>query len=202
MEPRISGYAVQGTPADCVKIAVNALLEQKPEMVLSGINHGANTGHHIIYSGTVSAATEATMFGIPSLAVSLDLSSMSGPKSDFTEAARFAATLPEMVKQRGGLPVGTLLNVNVPALAAGQIKGVKVCKQARFRHADIYEKRIDPRNRVYYWLNDEEVVVADPPEIDTDYRLLKAGYIVLTPIQYDLTDYEMLTQLNGWTYDL
>jgi len=106
MEPRISGYAVQGTPADCVKIAVNALLEQKPEMVLSGINHGANTGHHIIYSGTVSAATEATMFGIPSLAVSLDLSSMSGPKSDFTEAARFAATLPEMVKQRGGLPVG------------------------------------------------------------------------------------------------
>jgi len=77
---------------------------------------------------------------------------------------------------------------------------VKECKQARFNHADLYEKRIVPRNRVYYWLKDEEIAVADPPEIDADYRLLKAGYIVLTPIQYDLTDYDMLAQLQGWTY--
>jgi 5'-nucleotidase len=200
MEPRISGYAIQGTPADCIKIAVNALLEEKPDMVLSGINQGANTGNHIIYSGTVSAATEATMFGIPSIAVSLDVSLMSGEKSDFTHAARFATALCDRIRQHGGLPVGTLLNVNVPGIEASHIKGVKIGKQARFRHSDIYEKRIDPRNRVYYWLKDEEVVVTDPPEIDVDYRLLKEGYIVITPIQYDLTNYEMLARLREWKF--
>ena len=102
--------------------------------------------------------------------------------------------------QHGGLPVGTLLNVNVPGMKASHIKGVKVGKQARFQHSDVYEKRIDPRNRMYYWLKDEEVVVTDPPEIDTDYRLLKDGYIVITPIRYDLTDYEMLERLHEWTF--
>jgi 5'-nucleotidase len=202
MESRISGYAVQGTPADCIKIAVNALLDKKPDMVLSGINQGANTGNHIIYSGTVSAATEATMFGIPSIAVSLDMSMVSEKKNDFSYAAQFAARLCDIVMQQGGLPVGTLLNVNVPGVETHQIKGVRIGKQARFRHSDVYEKRIDPRNRVYYWLKDEEIVVTDPPEIAVDYRLLKEGYIVITPIQYDLTDYEMLTCLNDWIFDV
>lgn len=201
IEARIAGYAVQGTPADCIKIAVNALLDKKPDMVLSGINQGANTGNHIIYSGTVSAATEATMFRIPSIAVSLDVSLLSERKHDFTHAARFATTLCDIVKQHGGLPVGTLLNVNVPGSEPHHIKGVKIGKQARFQHADVYEKRIDPRNRVYYWLKGEEVVVTDPPEIDTDYRLLKEGYIVITPIQYDLTDYDMLRCLQEWKFD-
>jgi len=202
MQSRISGYAVQGTPADCIKIAVNALLEGKPDMVLSGINQGANTGNHIIYSGTVSAATEATMFGIPSIAVSLDVSLRSEKKHDFSYAARFATRLCDIVRQQGGLPVGTLLNMNVPGIETSRIKGVKIGKQARFQHSDIYEKRIDPRNRVYYWLKDEEIVVTDPPEIDTDYRLLKDGYIVITPIQYDLTDYKMLRRLQEWKFAL
>ncbi len=201
MEGRISGYAVQGTPADCVKIAVNALLEKQPDMVLSGINHGANTGHHIIYSGTVSAATEATMFGIPSIAVSLDVSGLDGHQHDFRYAAWFATTLCEAVRQHGNLPVGTLLNVNVPGIEPDHIKGVKIGKQARFQHTDVYEKRVDPRNRVYYWLKDEEVVVIDPPDIATDYRLLKEGYIVITPIHYDLTDYPMLKRLQEWNFD-
>ncbi len=202
MESRIFGYAVQGTPADCIKIGVNALLERKPDMVLSGINQGANTGIHIIYSGTVSAATEATMFGIPSIAISLDVSLLSEQKDDYTYAAQVATNLCDLVRQHGGLPAGTLLNVNVPGIETVRIKGVKVGKQARFQHADTYEKRIDPRNRVYYWMKDEEVVVTDPPEIDTDYRLLKEGYVVITPIQYDLTDYEMLKHLQEWKFDL
>ena len=202
MEPRISGYAVQGTPADCVKIAVNALLDHKPDMVLSGINQGSNTGNHLIYSGTVSAATEATMFGFQSIAVSLGVSLLSGTTCDYTYAAQFAVKVCEQIKAYGGLPVGTLLNMNVPAIESQRIKGVKVCKQARFLHADTYEKRIDPRNRVYYWLKDEEIVVADPPEIDVDSRLLKEGYIVITPIHYDLTDYDMLARLQAWTFPL
>lgn len=199
MEGRITGYAVQGTPADCVKIALNALLAEPPEMVISGINQGANTGHHVIYSGTVSAATEATMFRIPSIAMSLGVTLMSTEKHDYSHAANFAAQLCDIVRQQGGLPEGTLLNVNVPE--GDQIQGVKICKQAHFHHADIYEKRIDPRNRVYYWLKDEEIVVADPPEVNADYRLLKAGYIVITPIHYDMTDYAMLERLKTWSFE-
>jgi 5'-nucleotidase len=196
---RIRGYAVQGTPADCVKIALNALLDETPDMVLSGINEGANTGHHVIYSGTVSAATEATMFRIPSVALSLNVSLMSAVPYDYTHAARFAVRLCDIIKQQGGLPEGTLLNVNVPE--GEPMNGVKICKQARFRHADVYEKRIDPRNRVYYWLKEEEIEVIDPPEVDADYRLLNAGYIVITPIHYDLTDYTMLARLKVWSFN-
>lgn len=201
VQSRISGYAIQGTPADCVKLAVNALLDTNPDLVVSGINRGANTGNHIIYSGTVSAATEATMFGIPSIAVSLDVSLQKKDKHDFSCAAKFATHLCDTVLQHGGLPAGTLLNVNVPGIEAQQIKGVRVAKQAKFRHSDEYEKRVDPLDRVYYWLRLEQVIVQDPPEVDVDYRLLKEGYIVISPIQYDLTDYAMLEHLQAWTYD-
>jgi 5'-nucleotidase len=195
---RITGFAVHGTPADCVKLAVNALLETQPDLVLSGINNGANTGHHIIYSGTVSAATESTMFGIPSLAVSLDVAMLSEQKHDFSYAANFAVRFCDVVQQQGGIPAGTVLNINVPRLPPSQIKGVKICKQARFRNTDVYEKRLDPRNRVYYWLKGEKVVVVDAPDSDVDYRELKEGYVVITPIHYDLTDYEMLARLQEW----
>ena len=201
VESRITGYAIKGTPADCVKLAVNALLEEKPDFVISGINKGANTGNHIIYSGTVSAATEGTMFGIPSIAVSLDVSLGKKETMDFRHAAEFAVNLSETVVQQGGLPTGTLLNVNVPALKSEDIKGVRVGKQARFQHSDEYERRTDPFDRTYYWLKLEQVVVTDPPEMEVDYRLLKEGYVVVSPIQYDLTDYEMLNQLKTWTFN-
>ena len=201
VESRIAGHAVGGTPADCVKLAVNALLETKPDLVISGINRGANTGNHIIYSGTVSAATEATMFGIPSIAISLDVSARTQTKYDFRYAARFATTLSEKIFQQGGLPPGTLLNVNVPGIDAEQIKGVRIGRQATFHHTDEFEERTDPANRTYFWLKFEDVLVLDPPDVDVDYRLLKDGYVVITPIHYDLTDYKMLTQLQTWLFD-
>ena len=202
VEKRITGHAIKGTPADCVKLAVNALLETKPDFVISGINKGANTGNHIIYSGTVSAATEATMFGFPALAVSLDVSVRKSGHIDYSYAAIFAANLCERVMRQGGLPAGTLLNVNVPGGDPQQIQGVRVCKQAKFHQGDVYEKRTDPFDRTYYWPKLERVEVIDPPEENVDYRLLKQGFVVVSPIHHDLTDYTMLTELQNWTYDL
>ncbi len=200
VDNRIAGHAVVGTPADCVKLAVSALLDRKPDLVISGINRGANTGNHIIYSGTVSAATEATMFGIPSIAVSLDVSLRTQSRHDFQYAAQFAVALSEKMFQQGGLPSGTLLNVNVPGIDAEQIKGVRIGRQAKFRHTDEFEKRTDPADRTYFWLKFEDVVVLDPPDVEVDYRLVKDGYVVITPIQYDLTDYKMLSQLQTWRF--
>lgn len=200
VEGRIAGHAVEGTPADCVKLAVNAMFENKPELVISGINRGANTGNHIIYSGTVSAATEATMFGIPSIAVSLAVTFANRMNSDFSYAAQFGARLCDTVRQQGGLPEGTLLNVNVPACAAAEVRGVRIARQARFHHKDEYEARTDPLGRTYYWLKMEEVLVSDPPEEDVDFRLLRSGYVVVCPIHYDLTDYTMLEGLKKWDF--
>ena len=201
VEGRIAGQAVEGTPADCVKLAVNALFEKKPDLVISGINRGANTGNHVIYSGTVSAATEATMFGIPSIAVSLDVSFENRMNTDFSYAAQFAATLCETVFKQGGLPKGTLLNVNVPGCITEEIRGVRVARQARFHHKDEYEARTDPLGRTYYWLKLEEVLVSDSPEEDVDFRLLRSGYVVVCPIHYDLTDYTMLERLKKWDFE-
>lgn len=198
---RIAGYAVQGTPADCVKLAINALLETKPDFVISGINHGANTGNHLIYSGTVSAATEATMFDIPSFAISLDVSKRKKPPHDFSYAANFAARLCATITQSGGLPTGTLLNVNVPGIPDHEIKGVKVARQARFNQTDEYEKRADPYGRLYYWLTLENIILAEPSDSAVDYCALKEGYVALTPIQYVLTDYAMLERLQTWRFE-
>lgn len=200
VEKRIRGHAIKATPADCVKLAVNALLETKPDFVISGINKGANTGNHIIYSGTVSAATEATMFGVPALAVSLDVSTRKSGHIDYSYAAIFAANLCERVMRQGGLPTGTLLNVNVPGGDPQQIQGVRVCKQARFRLDDEYEERTDPFDRTYYWPKLAQVAVLDSPEEEVDYRVLKQGFVVISPIHYDLTDYAMLAQMQNWTF--
>ena len=199
-EGRIRGHAVEGTPADCIKLAVNALFDTKPDLVISGINRGANTGNHIIYSGTVSAATEATMFEIPSIAVSLAVNYTNRQESDFSYAAQFATKLCDTVFEEGGLPKGTLLNVNVPACAAEEIRGVHIARQARFHHHDEYEARSDPFGRTYYWLKLENVQVSDPPEEDVDFRLLRSGYVVVCPIHYDLTDYAMLKRLKKWNF--
>jgi len=121
--------------------------------------------------------------------------------TDFSYAAQFAVNLCDTIVQQGGLPLGTLLNVNVPNLKPEQIKGVRVARQARFHHADVYEKRTDPFERTYYWLRLEKVLATDPPEDEVDYRLLKEGYVVVCPIQYDLTDYQMLAQLKKWRFD-
>lgn len=185
------GYAVNGTPADSVKIAINALLPEPPELLVSGVNLGANVATDIIYSGTVSAATEGTIMGVPSIAVSLN----TFVNPDFQTAARFARQLAEEVHQRG-LPQGTLLNVNVPNLPPEQIAGVVVVRQGRSRFVETFHKRIDPRNNTYYWQAGEMVVIEEGEDVDV--AALRAGNITVTPIHYDLTNYSELENLKRW----
>jgi len=185
------GYAVQGTPADCVKLAVRALLKKRPDLVVSGINHGSNTAISIIYSGTVSAATEGTILGIPSIAVSITTYA----KVDFRFAAKFARRLASLVLRKG-LPDRTLLNVNIPPLKEDQIRGILVTRQGRSIWNDTFDTRRDPGNKEYFWLTgglDE----ADT-ELEFDQAAIRNNYISISPIQYDLTDYAMMDVLKRW----
>ena len=185
------GYAVQGTPADCIKLAVRAILKHAPDLVISGINHGSNTAISIIYSGTVSAATEGTILGIPSIAVSLTTYA----PADFRYAAKFAKKLAMLVGKRG-LPQRTLLNVNIPPLKAKEIKGVLVTRQGKAVWNDTFDHRRDPNNREYYWLTGglEEV----DTDLEFDEAAVRADYISVTPVQYDLTDYKMFEVMKKW----
>jgi 5'-nucleotidase len=185
------GYAVNGTPADCVKIAINALLPEPPDLVVSGVNLGANVATDIIYSGTVSAATEGTIMGVPSIAVSLN----TFVNPDFQPAARFARLLAQEVRDRG-LPQGTLLNVNVPNLPWDRVAGVVVVRQGKSRFVETFHKRIDPRNNTYYWQAGEMVVIEEGEDVDV--AALRAGNITVTPIHYDLTNYSQLEPLKRW----
>ncbi|RJP81336.1 MAG: 5'/3'-nucleotidase SurE [Candidatus Zixiibacteriota bacterium] len=183
------GWAVSGTPADCVKIAISALMDRRPDLVISGINEGSNTGINIIYSGTVSAATEGRINGIPSFAVSLT----SYTYKDFGPSARFAARLAEKYLSID-LPPGIFFNVNVPAMPEEQIKGVKMTRQGRAIYEEIFHRRFDPKGRAYFWMDGERVAEEDDPNIDE--QAIRAGYISITPIHYDLTHYPTLEQLG------
>lgn len=186
------GYAVEGTPADSVKLAVRTLLKnRKIDLCISGINHGANTAINIIYSGTVSAATEATILGIPSIAVSLG----SFTFMDFEPSAKFAAKMAKLVLKKG-LPKGTLLNVNLPPVPQNKIKGVLVTKQGKSDWNDFYEERLDPNKKSYYWLVGDHVL--SDKTTDLDHRAINENYISVTPIHYDLTDYSMMNELENW----
>lgn len=185
------GYAVDGTPADCVKIAVKALLEKTPDIIVSGINDGANVGTNIMYSGTVSAATEGTILNIPSLAISLD--SITG--GDYELSKRVAITIARTVLKRG-LPRGTLINVNVPNRPLRDQKGYRITQQGNIYFRDHFEKREDPRGRFYYWMTGE---VVDPDQdLELDGPALKSGYISVTPIRYQMTDRTFLDELQKW----
>ncbi len=174
------GYGVSGTPADCVKIAVQELLEERPDMVLSGINLGANVGVNVLYSGTVSAATEGAFLGIPSAALSLD----TRENPDFRFAARFSREIIRFIHENG-LGRGTALNVNIPALPPEEIKGVAITRQGVGRQIEHFDRRVDPRGSIYYWLSGETPV--DNNGQATDGRALKEKWITVTPISYDLT---------------
>ncbi|HLG72781.1 MAG TPA: 5'/3'-nucleotidase SurE [Chloroflexota bacterium] len=190
------GYAVNGTPADCVKLAVHAIMDQRPDIIVSGINLGANVGTAVIYSGTVSAATEGTILGIPSIAISL--ATFANP--DFRFSAQFARKLASKVLEKGGLPRGTLLNVNVPPLPADKIAGVEVTCNSDSRFEDIFEKRLDPRKRVYYWSAGVEQTY-DTRE-GTDSAALRADKVSVTPIHFDMTDHAQLPVIQGWGIEL
>lgn len=185
------GYAVSGTPADCVKLAVKEILKTPPDIVISGINLGPNTGTHIIYSGTVSAATEGTILGIPSFAISLG----TYINPDFSFSAEFAKRLSLLIKEKG-LPKGVLLNVNIPAVPKDKIKGVRITVQGETRFIGALEKRVDPRGKTYYWLTPEIVEVSGGPELDT--IALQDNEISITPIHYDMTAKESLSVFNKW----
>ena len=185
------GYGVNGMPADCVKIAVKAILPRPPDLVVSGINLGANTGTNVIYSGTVSAATEARILGIPSIAVSL--ATFTHP--DFSYAARFTRKLAIAVLAKG-LPDKTLLNVNVPNIPEDKIKGVAITQQGESRVEERFEKRTDPRNQTYYWLDGQFRL--QEPKNEADAAKVSDGYVSITPVQYDLTAYPAIDLLKGW----
>lgn len=184
------GYGVRGTPADCVKIAVQELLKTPPDIIISGINLGANVGVNVLYSGTVSAATEGAFLGINSAAISLDTQK----DPDYSIAARFSREVIRYIMENG-LKKGTALNVNVPALSVEKIKGVSITRQAVSRLKDTFDRRIDPRGDVYYWLSDETPVER---EVDnSDANALKEAMISITPISYDLTCLEEVDRLGS-----
>lgn len=190
-EDKFFGHAVNGTPADCVKIGISCLMEDNPDIVVSGINLGPNTATNIIYSGTVSAAAEAVIMGIPSMALSL--TSFTVQEYDFT--CKLAV---ELVKKilKNGLPAGTLLNVNVPALKESEIEGIVITRQGKGRYEEFFDKRIDPFNRTYYWLSGKRMMLDS--ENDIDDVVVTQNKVSITPVSYELTNIEMINKLKSW----
>jgi 5'-nucleotidase len=183
------GYAIYGTPADCVKIGIKELAGKPVDLVISGINRGSNAGINVIYSGTVSAATEAAIIGIPSFAISLD----THKEADFTYAAKFARKMARLILSNPTLR-GSAVNINVPCLPSEEIKGVVVVRQGKKNIVETFEKRMDPRENTYYWISGKYTVVAE--EKNSDVAALASGFITITPIQYDLTRYDLLDSLR------
>lgn len=185
-------YSCSGTPVDCVKIAVNEILKQKPDLCVSGINHGSNSSINVIYSGTMSAAVEAGIEGIPAIGFSL---------LDYNWNANFEDTKPfikkialEILKNK--LPEGVVLNVNIPKLTEKEIKGIKICRQAKAIWEERFDKRQTPMGKDYYWLSGTFVNL-DKGE-DTDEWALANGYISIVPVQFDLTAHHAIQSLNTW----
>lgn len=190
----VPAWAVSGTPTDSVKLACHELLDERPDLVVSGINHGPNTAVNVLYSGTVSAATEASILGIDAVAISLcDWSA-----SDFEAAQEWAQRVVQRVLD-GGLPSGVLLNVNVPAVPTHEIQGVRVTRQARSRWEEGFDARTDPDDRPYYWLSGTFVDLDDGQLTDTS--AVERGYVSVTPIQHDMTAHETLDSLRAWNWD-
>lgn len=197
VDDTFTGTSVDGRPADCVKLAVAKLLPRQPDLVVSGINSGANVGINVIYSGTVAAAIEAAFLGLPAIAVSLYLRKPIEP--DYPAAATHAL---HAIQQclAAGLRGGQIVTINLPALQNDEPpKGVKVVRQCTRAWGDAYESRTDPRGRAYFW--NTTVFSLGEQEEDTDVVALREGYITVTPLQFDLTHYEMLRDWAGreWT---
>ena len=187
-------YAVSGTPADCVKLAVHQLLSRRPQLVVSGINRGPNTAVNVIYSGTVSAATEASILGVDAAAFSL----CEWDGGHYDAAAEVAQRVARRILETG-LPPGLLLNVNIPNRPLGELEGLLVTRQARSRWEESFARRVDPFDRPYYWLAGEFI---DLDEGDgTDLDAIDDGYVSITPLQHDLTAHEHLAAFKEWTWE-
>ncbi len=186
-----TGHAVNGTPADCIKMGLGEILDEKPDIVISGINRGANVGVNLNYSGTAAAAREASLFGCLAVAVSI----MGFEEKHYETAASFIKTLIGKVLENG-LPFGTILNVNVPDLPKSEIAGVEINRQSIRPISEYLEKRIDPRNRDYFWQGgDNQTFDLDS---DADGAALFRDCISITPLKCDMTDYETMRAVEDW----
>ena len=190
-EPQ-SEYSCSGTPADCVKIAVNEILKRKPDLCVSGINHGSNSSINVIYSGTMSAAVEAGTQGIPAIGFSLLDYSLD---ADFTHSREFVKRI-TLECLDNGVPKGVVLNVNIPKISNTKLKGIKICRQANGVWEEKFDKRTNPLGREYYWLSGK-FVNNDQGE-DTDEWALENGYVSITPTQYDLTAHQAIKNISNW----
>lgn len=192
----IKAFHCSGTPVDCVKLAVDKVLHRKPDLCVSGINHGSNSSINIIYSGTMSAAVEASLEGIPSVGFSYCDYTMD---ADFTAAVHFAKMIAESLL-KFGIPKHTLLNVNIPKLPLSEIKGMKICRQAIAKWEEEYLERTDPFGRPYYWLTGK-FVNYDHGQ-DTDEWALANGFVSVVPVQHDLTAHHVIPFINeNWNFD-
>lgn len=185
-------YSCTGTPADCVKLACNQLLEKLPDFIISGINHGANTSVSVLYSGTMGAALEGCIHGVPSIGFSLNDYS---PDADFSRAKIVVARVFQTVAQHG-LPEGVCLNVNIPQ---GEFKGINFCRQTRGKWVEEYEKRIDPHGRSYFWLKGY-FNNAEAEALDTDDFAVLNGFVSVVPVNTDLTAYSSFPQMQKWKF--
>ncbi len=185
-------YTCSGTAADCVKIAVNEILNRRPDICISGINHGSNSSINVIYSGTMSAAVEAGIEGIPAIGFSLLDYNW---EADFEPAKEYVKKITKAALQNG-LTKNVVLNVNIPKLKKDEIKGIKICRQAKAQWKEKFDKRTNPQGRDYYWLTGE-FVVEDLGE-DTDEWALKNGYVSVVPVQFDMTAHYAIQHLNEW----
>lgn len=189
------GFVVEGSPADCVKLAVCELLDRPPDLIVSGINAGANAGINVLYSGTVAAAIEGAFFRITSIAVSLELAE----HFDYPRAARYAADVIEKILDNNP-PAGSLFNVNLPSHVLGEPKGVRVVPMGVGRHGEGFERRQDPRGRTYYWMTYTPPYHLDGPE--TDVTSLSEGYVTVTPLHFDLTRNDQLETVARWNLSI
>jgi 5'-nucleotidase len=188
----LQAYSTSGTPADCVKLALHEILDRKPDLVVSGINHGANSSINVIYSGTMSAAIEAGVEGIAAIGFSL---------LDYSWSANFEAcknVVQTLVKEAldKGIPSGTVLNVNIPKTDGAAVKGMRVCRQAKANWKERFDKRVSPTGKEYYWLTGDFILL-DEGE-DTDIAALEAGYVSIVPTQFDLTAHHSMAHINSW----
>ncbi len=197
IENGFTGTAVDGRPADCVKLAISQLLHRQPDLVVSGINAGANVGINVIYSGTIAAAIEAAFLGVPSIATSLFL--RSNVPIDFAQAAILSRQMIEKILAHG-LSAGQVASINIPALLPNESPaGIRVARQCTRPWVDTYERRTDPRGRDYFW--NSSIFQLGNTDQDTDIAALRDKYITLTPLQFDLTEHQMLKnwQSQNWT---
>lgn len=185
-------YIVDGTPTDNVKIAIHELLDRKPDLVVTGINHGANTSVNVLYSGTVGAAIEGMIAGIPSIAFSLASHSY---KTDLKAAGKYSKIIAEKILKTS-VPNGTLLNVNIPAIDEEEIKGIKLTHLSNSKWIDKYDKRYDPFNREYFWFAGEYVIYEDDTD-DADDHALTNGFVSVSPIKIEYTDNQYLNKLKN-----